>query len=119
MFGNRYDIKWVGRCQFDNSDKVWGWFVYNDPTAAPLPKARNRWEEEQQTKYCYVFWGPTGKTLQFKRHEHSRWQIDRLVTQKTERKYVSISVDELNRLWDNLYETLNNKFVFHLLANDI
>lgn len=112
MLGSRYSIQWVGRCCYSSdtgkSDKVWGWFTYIDPTN---PKAK--------PAYAYVFWGATGKTLSFKRHENRYYSMKRLVDSKVNRKYRQVTVEELDSLWENLYETINNKFIFHLLANDI
>lgn len=113
MLKDRYDIKWVGRCRYDTSDKIWGWFLYVDPTTSGL---------RGSPTYAYVFWGPTGKTLSFKRHGYSSRNLDKLVRSKIDRKYSQITSQELCSLWkgeDNLYETINNKFIFHLLANDI
>jgi hypothetical protein len=113
MINNRYDVKWVGRCRYDGSDKIWGWFFYIDPTISGSALTQS---------YAYVFWGPTGKTLSFKRHPYSRWEIDRMVGKKINRKYSQITEKEFISLWngeDNLYEIVNNKFIFHLLANDI
>jgi len=112
MLSSRYSIQWVGRCQFTSdatrSDKVWGWFLYVDPT-----------DPSSKSRYAYVFWGATGKALHFKRHENSPYSMKRLVRSKIDRKYQEISVSDLESLWDDLYETINNKFIFHLLANDI
>jgi hypothetical protein len=112
MLTSRYSIQWVGRCRYqterEKSDKVWGWFYYVDPTAP----------DSRQT-YAYVFWGPTGKTLNFKRHDASLFSMTKLVRSKIDRKYQEITVDEFQSLWPDLYETVNNKFIFHLLANDI
>lgn len=111
LFG-RYDVKWVGRCQYDVSDKIWGWFYYRDPTSSPSgPIEREKW--------AYVFWGPTGKTLQFKRHPNDPWSMKKMVRTKIDRKYVEITPTEFDGLWTDLYDTIHNKFIFHLLANDI
>jgi len=67
----RYDIRWVGHCQYDNSDKIWGWFIYNDPTA----------DKKAVTK-SYAFWARTGKTPSFKVHTYSTWYMDKLVREK-------------------------------------
>lgn len=114
----RYDVRWVGRCQFDRSDKIWGWFIYNDPTVAPFDMSRTAWSAHRPS-YAYTFWGPTGKTLQFKKHPYHQWELDKLVRKKKERNYNEISVPNLTSLWDNLFDTINDKFIFHLLADDI
>jgi hypothetical protein len=112
MLSARYAIQWVGRCQFKSdtarSDKVWGWFLYVNPTE---PSARSR--------YAYVFWGATGKALNFKRHDNNTYSMKKLVRSKIDRKYQEITTAELESLWSDLYETMHNKFIFHLLVNDV
>jgi len=113
MLKHRYDIKWVGRCCYDRSDKVWGWFWYLDPTMS---------DHRFSPQHAYVFWGPTGKNLSFKRHVYYGRTMDKMVRTKIDRKYNQIDLPRFCALWNGeeaLYETINNKFVFHLLANDI
>jgi hypothetical protein len=105
----RYDIKWLGHCKFEGSDKVWGWFFYIDPTDL------NR----KSPKHAYAFWARTGKTPSFKKHSYSSWNLDKLVRQKVDRKYTATEVDKILRIWPTLYEDLDNSFIFHLLADDI
>ena len=111
QLASRYDIKWIGRCTYETSDKVWGWFFYKDPTQSNSSNLKHN--------YCYVFYAATGKTPSFKRHQGGNWAMEKLQKQKIDRKYQKITVDELVKLWPNLYDDLNNKFIFHLLANDI
>lgn len=110
MYEKRYDIKWVGHCTFDDSDKIWGWFTYNDPTVstnAPKPS------------HAYVFWARTGKSPFFKKHINSDYGLRRLQEKKEERNYHEITTARLIDMWPSLYEDVNNKFVFHMLANDL
>jgi hypothetical protein len=110
MYDNRYDIKWIGHCSFDDSDKIWGWFIYNDPTVTL---------NSNRPVYAYVFWARTGKTLSFKKHSYSDYTMRKLQKKKEERSYHEINKSQLVQMWPSLYEDLNNKFIFHILANDL
>ena len=108
----RYDIKWVGRCTFEGSDKIWGWFIYTDPTESNRSNRSN-------PRYAYTFWARTGKTPSFKKHHYSAYNLKKLTDKKVDRKYSPISQGELVNLWPRFFEDMDNKFIFHLLANDI
>ena len=109
---DRFNFQWVARCTYDTSDKIWGWFFYNDPTQS------SRIERRATPNHCYVFYAATGKTPSFKRHVYGSLNMKKLQRQKIDRKYKQISTKELIDLWPNLYEDLNNKFIFHLLVNE-
>lgn len=107
MNNPRYDIKWAGRCTFDTSDKIWGWFLYNDPTSIT-------------TKHpvAYAFWARTGTTANFKKHVYNSWAMDKLVRDKKDRKYTEISTNELLTIWPSFYDDIDNRFIFFLLVGD-
>ena len=110
MSNPRYNIKWVGRCTYGTSDKVWGWFYYNDPT-----QPRNN----TQT-VAYTFWAATGKAVSFKRHEDiGDWHMNRLAKKKVERNYVEITRDQFEEIWPDIYNDFDYKFIFNLLAENI
>lgn len=111
MTKNRYDIKWVGRCTYEGSDKVWGWFVYNDPTANEITNRR--------PEKAYTFWAATGKTPSFKKHPFGEWEMNKLVHKKKDRKYEEISSQNLLSLWPTMYDDFDYKFIFNLLADNI
>lgn len=104
----RYNIQWVGHCQFDNSDKIWGWFFYNDPTV----------QQQGTAKTAYAFWSRTGKTPSFKRHAYSSWTTSKLVKEKVDRKYKEINIEKLVEMWPSFYEDIDNRFVFYMLVGD-
>lgn len=106
----RYLIKWVGRCQYDNHDKIWGWFYYFQQGYKNSSDMQN---------ICYAFWARTGKSPSFKKHEYNRWTLNRMVSQKQEKKYELITIAELEKIWPSFYTDLENKFVFHLLSENI
>lgn len=117
ILNDRYVFQWAGRCQFqsetERSDKVWGWFYYKDPTAS------KSFTSTSDYPFAYVFWGPTGKTLKFKKHINSTYDLNGMTRKKIVHKYEQIGFANLVSLWEDLHETVNNKFIFHLLANDI
>jgi hypothetical protein len=124
MSHDRYDIHWVGRCHFDDNgvdhDKVWGWFFYKDSSSSEpvITKSKSRFHKSFPD-HCYVFWARRGKTPNFKKHTYNEWNIRSLVNKKLERKYVQITNDELLELWPNLYEDFDNKFIMHILAENL
>ena len=105
---SRFEIKWVGRGVFENSDKIWGWFFYNDPTLVT----------SSSHLYAYAFWARTGKTPSFKRYVYTSWTMSKLVTDKKDRKYNEITVEKTLELWPSFYEDLDNRFVFFMLVGD-
>jgi len=108
MVKNRYKIEWVGRCVYDTSDKIWGWFTYNDPTVT----------DNLNHRYSYVFWASTGKTIQFKKHEYREWSMGDLVCKKKARNYNKIDIVQMLNIWPSFYEDLDNKFIFFMLVGD-
>lgn len=124
MAHDRYDIQWIGHCQFldkDGSDhnKIWGWFIYNDPSAPrETPINTSRWSG-RGPRHAYVFWARTGKTPSFKKHMYSIYDLNALVRSKTDHKYTKIEINDLLNIWPTIYEDLDNKFIFHLLAENI
>ena len=111
MDQKRYDIKWMGRCQYGTDDKIWGWFAYND-NQSPEHKDLLR----NNTKFFY-FWAHTGKTIQFKRHEGWYTSPDHAVKAKKSNKYVEMKADDLLEFWPQFYEDLDRYFIFFMLQS--
>jgi len=121
MDNSRYAIQWAGECKYDNHHKVWGWFFYIDPTMS-VDKFTHR-----RNTVCYTFWGGVGKTANFKKHQYfSSYAMNRLVAKKTTVKvrkdvelvgYTQITIEELTKMWPNIYNDFNDKFIFNLLAD--
>lgn len=112
MAHDRYDLQWVGRCRYDEYDKIWAWFFYQDP----LAKLSN---DKYQVRPAYVFWAKTGKTPSFKKHSYSSYNMIQLVKSKIDRKYIQISVEDTIDLWPTIYKDLDDRFIFHLLAENL
>lgn len=94
------DIKfgWIGHCQRDRSDKIWGW-VYTGSV----------WREST----VHVFWGRRGKTMSFK--TETSLQAQKTAIAKERKGYDSISSDELLRLWPDFMETVEPRLTMHVL----
>lgn len=110
MDHKRYEIKWMGRCQYGTDDKIWGWFTYNDTQTTDTQSLVNT-----QTKY--YFWAHTGKTVQFKRHEGWYTSPDHAVKAKKSNKYVEIKADDLLEFWPQFYADLDRYFIFFMLQS--
>lgn len=106
---DRYLIKWVGRCQYDTHDKIWGWFKY-------FQFGYNTITDIQPV--CYTFWARTGKAINFKTHQFDSWRMARLVNQKTSKSYKKISESELEAIWPSFYDDIELRFVFHVLSHN-
>ena len=107
---NRYLIRWVGRCQYDTHDKIWGWFFY--------------FQEGYKTSnitqpICYTFWARTGKSPSFKKHDFSKWTMNRLVDQKVSRSYESINIETLEQIWPSFYNDIETRFMFYILSESV
>lgn len=107
---DRYLIKWVGRCKYDNHDKIWGWFFYFQQGYSSV---------NDKQPICYTFWSRTGKTPSFKKHEYNKWVLQRYINKKKDNSYANITVKELEMIWPSIYKDLENRFVFHILADNI
>lgn len=106
----RYMIKWAGRCQYDQHDKIWGWFYY-------FQQGYNKINDVQPI--CYAFWAKTGKKPSFKKHEYNKWSIQRLQHQKLSKGYNKIESSELEQIWPTIWQDIENNFVFYLLSEKI
>jgi hypothetical protein len=104
----RFAFNWIGRCQYDNHDKIWGWFFY----------FQHESDRKTQNK-CYSFWSRTGKTPSFKTHQYNKWEMKRLVSSKKDKGYNNIDLTDLNKLWPTFYDDIENRFVLHILKDSI
>lgn len=98
-----YKFIWIGRCQYGNIDKVWGVFQYKD-----TPKIRRH-------EATYAFWGNVGKRLSISQHDRE-YYTDMLIDKKKKNGYNQISQKSLESIFNNLYDNLDESFVFHKLS---
>jgi len=112
----RYDIQWVGHCTKDGSNKIWGWMYYRDPTI----------DYQDHPSIAYTFWGAVGKTPQFKKFEtdYSKYNynflksdMEELVRKKIDRDYDKVAVETLLKLFPNMFDKFEDKFIFNLFAD--
>lgn len=107
-----FDFKWQGRVRYNNEDKVWGWFLYNEQGE----DNNSNFGLRRKPEYCNVFWGrPTHKIL-MNRLRYSPWSQSQMVEKKLKSDYVKITVSELEKLWPNFYEKLTEQYVFSLMT---
>ena len=110
----RFDIRWVGRCQYSDVDKIWGWFFYTDA----LDNKHNALKSLRRPEYAYAFWGSMGKSISLKTHVYYRPALDGMVKKKIDRNYVELTQHELLAAWQNIGEAINEQFMFHILASN-
>ena len=84
------NYEWIGWCQEDNHDKVWGVIV--------LERDINKYVYNPDHKIC-VFWGRRGKKLQTKISTESQRNINKLINSKSKKGYSSINMENLNKVY--------------------
>lgn len=109
MSSDRYNIQWVGHCEFEN--KIWGWFFYEDPTQDT--------KSSRRIKSAYVFWARLHKKPMFKRHTYSSYDLNKLVKKKMSNSYNPINLEKIEEIWPTIYDDLDNQFIFHILAENV
>jgi hypothetical protein len=88
------DYFWIGHCQEDNHDKVWGIIKIN---------SIDQWDGN------YVsFWGRRGKKLQTKIYEHvAYWEMEDLYDKKVRKSgYKEIDLTKLNEVYPDFEKDL-------------
>lgn len=86
------DYFWIGWCQEDSHDKVWG----------IIKLSGDDWLGN------YVsFWGRRGKKLQTKIYENqSEWNMERLFEKKEDKGYEQIDLTKLNKVYPEFEKDL-------------
>jgi predicted DNA-binding WGR domain protein len=84
------NYEWIGWCQEDSHDKVWGVIV--------LERDINKYVYNPDHKIC-VFWGRRGKKLQTKISTESQRNINKLINSKSKKGYSSINMENLNKVY--------------------
>ena len=84
------NYEWIGWCQEDSHDKVWGVIV--------LERDINKYVYNPDHKIC-VFWGRRGKKLQTKVSTESQRNINKLINSKSKKGYSSINMENLNKVY--------------------
>ena len=84
------NYEWIGWCQEDSHDKVWGVIV--------LERDINKYVYNPDHKIC-VFWGRRGKKLQTKVSTESQRNINKLINSKSKKGYSAINTENLNKVY--------------------
>ncbi len=84
------NYEWIGWCQEDSHDKVWGVIV--------LERDINKYVYNPDHKIC-VFWGRRGKKLQTKVSTESQRNINKLINSKSKKGYSAINMENLNKVY--------------------
>lgn len=96
-----FEFKWIGRCQYDNVDKIWGVFRIKDGNKKPTA-----W---------YAFWAVPGKRISISSHS-SVYVIESLISKKGASGYKQIAKRDLEQIFSNLYENLEQSYIFIKLS---
>ena len=85
-----FSFAFIGWCNEDKHDKVWGVFTYNKPCSTNV----REWDGKYWGQDCFVFWGRRGAIPQFKRSTFSS-DLTKLHRQKLDKGYVGINEKQL------------------------
>jgi predicted DNA-binding WGR domain protein len=100
-----YRFGWIGYCERDGSDKIWGWlFTQTEPRSLKAGSV------------VHVFWGRRGKTLNFKSDTASNAM--KTAESKNRKGYDRINEDEFRSLWPDFDEMCQTKLTWHVLKSD-
>jgi len=93
------NYKFIGWCNEDNHDKVWGViYLEKQPIGARV------WGN--QSVKCVSFWGRRGKKLQTKM-VFDDWELEKLIRSKTKKGYQEVDTSKLNEVYPEFEEDLS------------
>jgi len=95
---------WIGYCNRDNHDKVWGILCMNNfsggvPHGTPV----------------HIFWGGRGKSLSFK-SDKMNFPLHKLIDTKEGKGYRRISATDLRSMCTDFDDTLKQRLTLHILS---
>jgi len=105
------DYGFIGWCNEDNHDKIWGYLYRPTPNAHKWATKRDGWN-------CAKFWAARGKAMQFKA-DVTGYELDKLVNAKRKKGYVPITEDRLYQIWPTFKEDMEGKLIMELLAGHV
>jgi predicted DNA-binding WGR domain protein len=100
------NFEFIGWCQEDNHDKVWGVIV--------LERDINKYVYYPDHKIC-VFWGRRGKKLQTKISTESQRDINKLIGSKTKKGYDRINLENLHKVYPEFQQDLEQTAFWSML----
>lgn len=107
----------IGWCNEDNHDKVWGYFYRPTPIDPNMgwgvPTKSRGWN-------CCIFWAARGKAMHFK-PDVTGYELDKLVQTKLNPKkgYVKISQPKLFEIWPTFIQEAEAKLMWDVLAGKV
>jgi hypothetical protein len=107
------DFGFVGWCNTDNHDKVWGYFYR--PT--PHLDENSIWGKKFGWNVV-IFWGGRGHAMRFKA-DVSGHELDKLQRSKLKKGYQRIRPETLYSIWPTFDEEMKQKLSFELLVGNV
>lgn len=90
------NYKFIGWCNEEGHDKVWGVIFLEKPT--------NGWSYSNAK--CVSFWGRRGKKLQTKMVVDD-WELEKLIRSKTKKGYQTVDTNKLNDVYPEFEDDLS------------
>jgi len=101
----------IGWCNENNHDKVWGYFY--------RPTPNNPHPREFGGHNCVIFWARRGRAMQFK-PDVSGYELNKLVYNKqTVKHYKPISFAKLIEIWPSFEQECKDKLLWDILAGKV
>lgn len=82
-------LEWIGWCQEGGHDKIWAILALSDTSFATI-------------------WGRRGKQLQSKTKDGGSWERKSLIRAKISKGYVQIPTADLDRVYPEFRDDINN-----------
>lgn len=95
--------KFIGWCQEDNHDKVWGVIYLENSQTVKSGCAK-----------CVTFWGRRGKKLQTKICIDD-YDLAKLIRSKTQKGYQEVNADKLNQVYPEFEADLQKTAIWAML----
>ncbi len=103
----------IGWCNTDNHDKVWGYFYRPTPGRTD----NSPWAKKFGWNVV-IFWARRGHAMQFKA-DISGKELDKLQRSKINKGYNSIRPDTLYKIWPTFDAEMKQKLSFEILVGNV
>jgi hypothetical protein len=104
----------IGWCNEDNHDKVWGYFYRPTPRYDAAPEYEKRWIGRN---IC-IFWAARGKAMRFKA-DITGHELQKLVSSKLNKGYIQITEQKLFEIWPTFIQEAEAKLMWEVLAGKV
>lgn len=105
------DFGFIGWCNEDNHDKIWGYFYRPTPNAGSWQRKSSGWN-------CCVFWARRGKAMQFKA-DTTGSTLNKVVNSKIKKGYDSITQPKLFEIWPTFIKEAEEKLMWDVLSGKV